>query len=106
MATSDENWAQRNVIEYCVQLKKRPTLIDNMENIIFYQDKAHSNRSQETQFGLDGIGFQRLPYVLRLCDVSLFEITITRSQVRTLQQTPLGNSTSVVYIEDVRKRLK
>jgi hypothetical protein len=49
MATSDENAAQRNVIEYCVKLKKRPALIDNMENIIFYQDNAPCHKSQETE---------------------------------------------------------
>jgi hypothetical protein len=53
MATSDENAAQRNVIDYCVKLKKRPTIIDNMENIIFYQDNAPCYRSQETQIKLD-----------------------------------------------------
>ena len=93
MATSDENAAQRNVTEYYVKLKKRPALIDNMENIIFYQDNAPCDRSKETQIELDVIGFQRLPYALRLCSVSLFEITITRSHVRKLQRTPPGNST-------------
>jgi hypothetical protein len=93
MATSDENAAQRNVIEYCVKLKKRPALLENMENIIFYQDNAPCHRSQETQIELDVIGFQRLPYALRLCSVFLFNITITRSQVRKLQRTPSGNST-------------
>jgi hypothetical protein len=61
MATSDENAAQSDVIEYCVQLKQRPALIDNMENIIFHQDNAPCHRSQETQLELDVIGFQRLP---------------------------------------------
>lgn len=36
-----------------VKLKKRPALIDNMENIIFYQDNAPCHRSQETQIELD-----------------------------------------------------
>jgi hypothetical protein len=49
MATSDENAAQRNVTEYYAKLKKRPALIDNMENIIFYQDNAPCDRSKETQ---------------------------------------------------------
>jgi hypothetical protein len=93
MATSDENAAQRNVIEYCVKLKKRPELIDNMENIIFYQDNAPCHRSPEREIEIDVIGFQRLPYALRLCSISLFKITITRSQVRKLQRTPPGNST-------------
>ena len=57
MATSDENAAQRDVIEYWVQFKKRPALTDNMENIIFYQDNALCHRSQETQLELDVIGF-------------------------------------------------
>jgi hypothetical protein len=89
MATSDENVAQSDVIKYCVQLKKHPALIDNMENIIFYQDNAPCHRSQETQSELDVIGFQKLPYALRLCSVSLFEITITRSKVQKLYQETL-----------------
>jgi hypothetical protein len=48
MAMSDGNAAQRNVIEYCVKLKKRPALIENTQNILFNQDNAPCYRSQDT----------------------------------------------------------
>jgi histone-lysine N-methyltransferase SETMAR len=65
--------------------KKRPALIDNMENIIFHQDNAPCHRSQETQLELDVIGFQRLPHAPYSPDLAPLDFAVfpyLKSQLR------------------------
>jgi hypothetical protein len=71
---------------YCVQLKKRPALKDNMENIIFYQDNAPCHISQEKQIELDLINFRDFRTPLNfaaVCSVSLFEVTGSKTSTNS-----------------------
>lgn len=65
--------------------KKRPTLADNIENVILHQDNAPSHTAEETQLEIDVLGFQRVehpPYSPDLAPLDFSYFPALKSHLR------------------------